>query len=62
LFCLRCYDYAWTKYNDHCYRLFSKEFTGVDPRNFADARAYCQTFGADLVVIQDTEEMEAIKG
>ena len=55
---IRCYDYTWTKYNDHCYKAFTSH-NYHEHRTFSDSRAFCQTQGGDLAVISDAAEMDA---
>ena len=50
----RCPDTKWTKYNDHCYKLF------VETRTWNSARDFCHSQGGDLVVISDADENKQV--
>ena len=55
----RCPDDSWTKYNDHCYKLFNRR---THSKTWSGARDFCHSKGGDLAVVSEAEENGIVYG
>ena len=52
-----CPGEPWLEYQSHCYLFSITYLSYYDPRNFNESRTFCQAFNADILVVNDQDEL-----